>query len=98
MEHIDLPHALANCKSTVRKYFADCLAGSCEGVSLDASPNEIIRATLNMFILHYSNVDDITSEVESALEVAGIEVELTPGSIVANASLNRFSGIDLNGS
>lgn len=49
-----------------------------------------------MFILHYSKVDDITSEVEDALEVAGVEVDHTPGSIAAMTQLNRFSGIDLN--
>lgn len=96
MKSYNLPHALANCKRTVRKYFAECLARSTEVVKLDISPNDIIRVTLDMFILHYSKVDDITSEVEDALEVAGVEVDHTPGSIAAMTQLNRFSGIDLN--
>ena len=96
MKNSSLPHVLANCEKTVRKYFAECLAGSTERVNLDASPNEIVRATLDLVLLHYSTGDDISSEVESSLEIAGVEVELTPGSIAAETQLNRFSGIDLN--
>lgn len=91
MKNSNLPNALANCKRTVRKYFAECLARSTEAVALDMSPNDIVRVTLNMFILHYSNVDEISEEVESSLEV-----KHTPGSIAAMTQLNRFSGIDLN--
>lgn len=94
MKSTNMPSVITNCRKTIRKYFAECLARSTEQVSLEASAQDIARATLTVFLLHYQ--DDISDEVESALEIAEVEVKDTPGSIVAMTCLNRFSGIDVN--
>ncbi len=89
----EMPSVITNVRTAVRKYFAECLARSAEGVSLHASVNETVRATLDLVILYY-NTDDIGSEVENVLEAAGVETEFT-GSIAAKTPLNRFSGLDI---
>lgn len=103
MKQHKLPGHLALCKDSVRKYIAECLACSTTDIRINTSGgmsygmgyNEIPRATLELVILHY-NTDDINEEVESSLEIAGVEVEHTPGSIAATTNLHRFSGLDLN--
>lgn len=87
----DTPPAIANCQKTVRKYFAECLAGSSESYSLEASSSELVKATLKLVFL-YCDVDD--DQVEDALEIAGVETDVTLGSIADKVKLNRFSGID----
>ena len=89
-----LPHAVIHCRKTIRKYFAECLASSTIVVSFNAEAGEVMRATLDL-VLSPSG-EDLSAEVESDLDIAGVEIEDTPGSIIAMAKLNRFSGLEID--
>lgn len=89
-----LPHAIIHCRKTIRRYFAECLAHSATMVSFNADAGDVTRASFELIIS--PNGDDISDEVESVLEIVGVEIEDTPGSIVAMVKLNRFSGLDVN--
>lgn len=96
MKNRELPDGIQHCPRVVRNFFAKCLSESAASMSVDMGMGDITRVNFELVVLPHSFTDDINEEVESALEIAGVEVEHTPGSIAANASLNRFSGIDVN--